>query len=146
MITRNYSITIKSTADVVWQTLWNDDTYKKWTAAFMEGSYAESSWEEGAKISFLSPGENGMFGIINKKVENEEMTFKHLGEIKNGVEENKNWNDATESYRLSSVPDGTLVNVVLTMDDANQNFAGYFDEAFPKALAELKRLCEEQVD
>ncbi len=142
MITLNYSITIKSTADVVWQTLWNDKTYRKWTSAFMEGSYAESSWEEGAKIAFLTPDKNGMFGIIKKKVLNAEMTFKHLGEIKNGIEETKNWENATESYRLSQTEEGTLLTVVLTMDDANKEFESYFNETFPKALSILKQLCE----
>ena len=108
----------------------------------MEGSYAESSWEEGAKIAFLTPDKNGMFGIIKKKVLNAEMTFKHLGEIKNGIEETKNWENATESYRLSQTEEGTLLTVVLTMDDANKEFESYFNETFPKALSILKQLCE----
>jgi hypothetical protein len=108
----------------------------------MEGSYAESSWEEGARIAFLSPDKNGMFGIIQTKIVNAEMTFKHLGEIKNGIEEKKNWENATESYQLSEIEEGTFLKVVLTMDDANKEFEGYFNEAFPKALTILKQLCE----
>jgi len=142
MNTLNYSVLIKNTPAVVWQNLWNDEAYRKWTVPFMEGSYAESSWQEGARIAFLSPGNNGMFGIIQTKIENTEMTFKHLGEIKNGIEEMKNWENATESYQLSEVEEGTHLHVVLTIDDANKGFESYFDEAFPKALAILKQLCE----
>src|SRR5215217_2510347 len=98
MTTLHYSTTIKATPDVVWKNLWNDDTYRKWTSVFMEGSYAESSWEEGARIAFLNPDNNGMFGIIQTKIPNSEMTFRHQGEIKNGIEEKKNWENATESY------------------------------------------------
>ena len=145
MFTLNYSVTIKSTPEIVWQNLWNDETYREWSSAFMEGSYAESSWEEGGKIAFLTPDKNGMFGIIKKKVVNSEMTFKHLGEIKNGIEEPKNWENATESYRLSQTEDGTLVKVLLTMDEANQEFENYFNEAFPKGLAILKQICEKQI-
>lgn len=83
-----------------------------------------------------------MFGIIQKKVVNKEMTFKHLGEIKNGIEEKKDWKNATESYKLSEIPEGTMVLVVLTVDDANEQFESYFNEAFPNALATLKQLCE----
>jgi len=108
MITLNYSVTIRNTPAIVWQKLWNDDTYRKWTAVFMDGSYAESSWKEGDKISFLTPGGNGMFGIIENKVVNEQMTFRHLGEIKNGIEINKNWGNATESYFLNKAVEGTL--------------------------------------
>lgn len=142
MITLNYSVTIRSTPAIVWQRLWNDDTYRKWTAAFMEGSYAESSWEQGDKISFLTPGGNGMFGVIENKVVNEQMTFRHLGEIKNGIEENKNWGNATESYFLSETGDGTLLKVILTMDESNSEFEKYFNATFPKALAVLKQVCE----
>lgn len=142
MITLNYSVTIRSTPAIVWQRLWNDDTYRKWTAAFMEGSYAESSWEQGDKISFLTPGGNGMFGVIENKVVNEQMTFRHLGEIKNGIEEDKNWGNATESYFLSETGDGTLLKVILTMDESNSDFEKYFNETFPKALAVLKQVCE----
>ena len=83
-----------------------------------------------------------MFGIIKKKVANAEMTFKHLGEIKNGVEESKNWENATESYRLSRTEDGTLLTVLVTMDEANKEFESYFNEAFPKGLSILKQICE----
>jgi uncharacterized protein YndB with AHSA1/START domain len=144
MITLHYSTTINRPAAVVWQTLWNDATYRKWTTAFMEGSYAESTWEEGAKIVFLTPDKNGMYGIITRKVENKEMSFRHLGEIKNGMEEPKDWKDATECYFLAETEEVTLVEVVLTMDEANKEYAGYFDEAFPKALSMLKQLCEEK--
>ena len=142
MITLNYSVAIKSTPEVVWEKLWNDETYRKWTSVFMEGSYAESTWEEGARIAFLGPDKNGMFGIIKKKVVNAEMTFKHLGEIKNGIEEPKNWENATESYRLSRTEDGTLLTVLVTMDEANKEFENYFNEAFPKGLSILKQICE----
>lgn len=142
MTTLNYSITIACLPATVWQNLWNDASYRQWTAVFMEGSYAESSWQQGDKISFLTPNGNGMFGVIQTRIENKEMTFRHLGEIKNGVEKNKGWEHATESYRLSEAQDGTLLKVVLTMDDDNAKFESYFNDTFPKALAILKQLCE----
>lgn len=142
MITLHYSTTINAPKEKVWQYLWEDASYRKWTAAFMEGSYAESNWNEGDKIYFLTPKKEGMFGIIQTKIPNAEMTFRHLGEIKDGVEEPKNWQNATESYRLSSENGHTQVDVILTMDDANKEFENYFSEAFPKALAVLKDICE----
>lgn len=142
MITLNYSVDINAPREKVWQILWDDASYRKWTSAFMEGSYAESTWKEGEKISFLSPGNNGMFAVIEKKIDNTEMSFRHLGEIKNGVEELKNWQDASERYFLSDNNGGTLLKVVLTMSEDNKEFETYFNEAFPKSLAILKSLCE----
>jgi uncharacterized protein YndB with AHSA1/START domain len=142
MLTLLFSTTINSPREIVWQNLWNDAPYRKWTAPFMEGSYAESNWEEGDTIRFLSPGNNGMFGVIQTKIPNQEMTFRHLGEIKNGVEEIKDWKHATESYRLEAVDNTTTLKVSLTMENASTQFENYFNEAFPKALAVLKQLCE----
>lgn len=142
MITLNYSTNIKAPRQKVWEVLWNDATYRKWTAPFIEGSYAESNWEEGDKISFLAPDKGGMFGIIEKKVPNTEMSFRHQGEIKDGKEEIKNWENATERYFLSDKDGGTQLDAVLTMDDENKDFANYFNEAFPKSLAIVKELAE----
>ncbi len=142
MLTLNYSTSIQASREKVWEILWSDATYRKWTAPFMEGSYAESTWEEGAKISFLAPGKGGMFGIIEKKVPNTEMSFRHQGEIKDGKEEIKNWENATERYFLSDKDGGTQLDAVLTMDDENKDFAKYFNEVFPKSLAIVKELAE----
>ena len=142
MITLNYSTTINSSPEIVWKNLWGKESYKKWTAAFMEGSDVETSWQEGERIAFLGPDNNGMFGIIAKKEENKEMIFKHLGEIKNGVDEPKQWKNATEGYRLTQKPEGTVVDVIVTMDDENKEFQTYFDDSFPKALTILKQLSE----
>jgi len=142
MIKLNYAEHITAPREKVWQLLWADETYRKWTAAFMEGSYAESSWKEGTRIQFLTPDKQGMFGIIEKLVPNTEMSFRHLGEIKNGMEEKKNWQDATERYFLSDRDGGTQLDVVLTIDDKNKEFAGYLNAAFPKALGIIKQLSE----
>jgi uncharacterized protein YndB with AHSA1/START domain len=142
MITLNYSANINAPREKVWQVLWNDATYRKWVAPFMEGSYAESTWEEGARILFLAPGKGGMFGIIEKKVPDTEMSFRHLGEIKNGKEERKNWENATERYFLSDKDGGTQLDVMLTMDDKNKDFENYFNQTFPRSLAVVKELAE----
>jgi len=56
MNTLTFETQIDANTKKVWDTLWNDGTYRLWTAVFMEGSYAESNWEEGSPILFLSPG------------------------------------------------------------------------------------------
>jgi len=140
MKTLKFTETIKASKTKVWETLWNDDTYKQWTAPFMEGSYAESDWKEGSKILFLSPGGNGMFSIIEKKIPNEQMTFKHLGEIKNGVEEAKNWEGAKEAYHLEEKNGVTQLDVEM---DAVGEFEDYFSKTFPVALNKVKEIAEQ---
>lgn len=69
------------------------------------------------------------------------MVFKHIGEIKKGVEEPKDWKDATESYFLSEDGDQTVLKTELHFDNSPQ-FEEYFSKTFPEALKNVKQLSE----
>ena len=140
----NFSIEIKAPKEKVWRILWDDITYRKWTGAFSEGSYAVSDWEEGSKILFLSPNGEGMFSTIAKKIPNEFMSFKHLGTVKAGVEqpetdETKSWSGSTENYKLEGNDGVTKLAVDM---DVTEDFEQYFQDTFPKALERVKDLAE----
>ena len=134
-----FTINIKAPAQKVWQVLWNDSTYRQWTSAFYEGSYAVSDWKEGSKIQFLGPNGDGMFSLIESKVDNEKMIFKHLGEIKGGIEEKTQWDGAYEKYFLNESNGNTELIVEL---DATGEFEKYFQDTFPKALQIVKQISE----
>ena len=52
----NFTTKIDAPKEKVWNTLWNDATYRAWTSAFAEGSFAETdNWKEGSKVLFLDP-------------------------------------------------------------------------------------------
>ena len=133
------AVQINAAKEKVWTNLWSDATYRQWTSAFSPGSYAESDWNEGSKIKFLSPNGSGMFGIIEKRRDYETMIFKHLGEIKNGTEETKDWGGATEAYQLNEKNEITELTVQM---DSTPEFEDYFLKTFPKALQILKEICE----
>lgn len=141
MITLNFSVTINAPKEKVWDSLWNDANYREWTSAFSPGSFAETDWQEGSPVKFLSPSGDGMSSLIEKKVPNEEMTFKHLGEIKGGVESSKEWAGARESYRLKEINGVTELTVSM---DSTEDFQSYFQDTFPKALAVVKQISEQQ--
>jgi uncharacterized protein YndB with AHSA1/START domain len=140
----HHTIDIDAPRDRVWAVLWDDKTYPDWTSAFSEGSRAVSDWKEGSQIRFLGPGDNGMLAIIEKKVPNERMTFRHIAEIKDGKEQpapSSSWADAREEYTLKDNGRGTT----LTVDaDAADEYKDSFDKAFPKALQRLKELAARQ--
>ena len=140
MTTLEFKIHIDAPKEKVWQNLWSDEGYRRWTSAFTEGSYAESDWKEGSRIKFLSPKGEGMFGIIKKKVENKEMSFEHQGEIINGREENRDWKGAQERYFLTDEGEGTQLKVQL---DTTDDYKDYFDTTFPKALDLVKKISED---
>ena len=102
----NFSARINAPREKVWNVLWDDATYRAWTRAFAEGSYARTdNWKEGSKVSFLGPTGDGMVSMVAQNKPSEYMSFKHLGELKEGVEDSssdrsKGWAGAMENYTL----------------------------------------------
>lgn len=142
----NFSTHINAPKNRVWNTLWDDATYRQWTAAFHEGSYAESDWQEGSKILFLGPGGSGMTSRIARLIPHEFMSFEHLGEVTGGVEDfdsaaAKGWAGALENYTLRENEGGTELSVEV---DVGDSFADMFLGMFPKALQKVKELAEAQ--
>lgn len=145
MQTLQFKIEINASSNKVWNTLWNDATYRKWTTAFCEGSYAVSNWNEGDGIHFLDPNGNGMYSIIEKKIDEKLMSFKHIGNILNLEEqpldeETKLWTNCKEIYELTEENNKTIVTVSV---DTLDNYVSFFTEAMPNALELVKKLSEE---
>jgi hypothetical protein len=42
----------------------DDVTYRKWTSAFAEGSYAITDWQTGSKALFVGPDGSGMVSRV----------------------------------------------------------------------------------
>ena len=128
-------IQINAPAKTVWDALWKDENYRKWTSAFCAGSYAKSDWEEGSPIQFLDPKGDGMFSIIETKIPNQQMTFKHLGEMKQYEEKPKDWAGLKEAYLGADRHSWTQAE----LDDYERASIKEQDEIGRVELAEKKR-------
>lgn len=141
----NFSTSINAPKEKVWDTLWNDATYRAWTSAFAEGSYAKTdNWKEGSKVLFLGPGGSGMVSMVAKNKPNEYMSFKHLGEVQGGIEDTtsekiKGWAGAMENYTLKEENGKTTLSIDM---DINDEFKEMFEKIWPKALEKVKELAE----
>lgn len=145
----HYSIVINAPKEKVWHTMLDDATYRQWTNAFHEGSYYQGSWEQGSKILFLGPDENGKAdgGMIGRIAENrpyEFVSIEMLGMIENGVEDTtseavKKWTPAHENYTFTEKDGAT--EVVVDIDVADE-YQAMFDEMWPRSLKVLKELAE----
>ena len=141
----NFTTNINAPREKVWKVLWDDDSYREWTSAFTEGSYAETDdWKEGSKVLFLSPGGEGMVSKVAANKKNEFMSFEHLGVVKNGVEDIesesvKGWAGARENYTLTD--ENGKTKLVVDMDSTDE-FKDYFTKTFPVALEKVKELAE----
>lgn len=139
-----FTAEISAPAPEVWRHVTSPESYKIWTSAFAEGSHFKGSWEQGSKIQFLSPSGDGMVAEIAENRGNEFISIRHLGFIANGVEDTtseavKAWAPAYENYTFLAVPAGTKMVVD---QDVSAEWEEYMNQAWPKALLLLKKLCE----
>ena len=141
----NFSISINAPKEKVWKTLWGISTYRKWTAAFAEGSDAVTdNWKEGSKVLFVDGKGSGMVSTVAVNKPNEYMSFQHLGEVTDGVEDTssekvKGWSGARENYTLKDT--GGKTELIVDMDSTD-DFKDYFSKTWPLALEQVKRLSE----
>ncbi|MEO6720641.1 MAG: SRPBCC domain-containing protein [Ferruginibacter sp.] len=147
METKQFTRTINAPTEKVWNTLWDDATYREWTAVFIEGSRAETDWKKGSKVLFLDGKGSGMVSTILENKPNEFMSFKHLGMVKDGVEdttsaETKEWANAVESYTLKSANGGTELTVDFGVTGMSQQMLDYFMDTWPKSLDKVKEIAE----
>ena len=139
-----YKTKINTSPEKTWNILWDDETYRKWTSVFSEGSFMESDWKVGGRTLFLDGKGNGMVSTIDAIEPNKFMSFKHLGMIKDGVEDYdsedvKKWSGSNENYILKSIGDETELLIELDLDD---EYKDYFGETWTKAFEIIKSLAE----
>ena len=145
----NFSVVIDAPKEKVWNTMLDDETYRIWTEAFCKGSHYVGDWNEGSRILFLAPGENGeMSGMVSRIRESrphEYVSIEHIGCIQDGKEntsseEVKNWAGALENYTLRDL--GGRTEVLVEMD-TNDEYREMFEDTWPKALNKLKETAEQ---
>lgn len=149
METIQFTILINANKQKVWNTMLEDKTYRQWTAAFHEGSYYEGSWEQGSKIRFLGPAEDGKLGGMYSKIKenrkHEYISIEHLGMVKDGVidttsDEVRKWTPAFENYTFTEKGNQTEVKVEMQVVS---EYKAMFEEMWPRALKTLKDLSEQ---
>lgn len=141
---QQFNIAIDAPRETVWDVLWNDKTYPEWTAPFSEGSRAETDWQKGSKVLFLNGNNEGMVSTIAENMPNEFMSIKHLGMVKDGVEDTeseevKQWAGSLENYTLKTVNGQTELTIDM---DIAEEYKDMFAEMWPKALNKVKELAE----
>ena len=143
-----FKIDINAQKEKVWDTMLEDRTYRIWTEEFTPGSHYIGSWDEGSKILFLGPANDGKLGGMVSRIKENKLhkfiSIEHLGEVLDGVEDTtsdrvKIWAGALENYTFIDKGDKTELVVDL---DINEEFKEMFEGMWPKALQKLKSICE----
>jgi uncharacterized protein YndB with AHSA1/START domain len=145
----HYSIVINAPKEKVWDTMLDDETYRKWTSAFSEGGYFKGDWSKGSKMLFLGPNpetgeEGGMVARIAENKPYEFLSIEHIGIVSGGVEDTTSeeamkWAPAFENYTFQEKDGGTEVLIDMDINDEHKDM---FEESWPNALEKLKALAE----
>jgi hypothetical protein len=123
-------------------------TYERWTSLFNPTSTYEGSWDKGNKILFIGIDEKGekggMVSRIAENIPNRFVSIQHYGLLKAGKEitegpEVEKWANGFENYTFE---EGNGTTTVIVDLDTTEDFSGYMNETYPKALDKLKELCE----
>jgi uncharacterized protein YndB with AHSA1/START domain len=147
----HFEIQINAPKEKVWDVMLGNDTYPQWTDVFMPGSNFEGSWDEGSKILFTAPDENGKKGgMVARIVENrphEFISIEHVGQLIDGIEDTeseevKQWAGAHEDYTFedSVGGGGTTVHIDVDVPDT---FKDDMAKLWPQALEKLKQIAEQ---
>lgn len=146
-----FKININASANKVYDTMLgisNKSTYEQWTALFNPTSTYEGSWAKSSKIMFFGTDDKGekggMVSEIFDNIPNKFVSIRHYGlvkadeEITEGPEVEK-WANGFENYTFE---ESNGISMVIVDLDTTEDFLGYMNETYPKALDKLKEICE----
>lgn len=139
-----FKIIIDAPREVVWNILIGRETYPISTSVFCEGSKVETDWKVGSKALFLDNKNSGMSSVIEENIPYSFLSIKHLGEVKNGVEDTesdqvKTWAGCHEIYTLKDLHNNTLWIVEIGV---SHEYALYMKDLWPKAQQKVKEMAE----
>lgn len=134
----------RTDAESLWKLLWDGRTYSLWTQYFNAGSQLRSDWKVGGRTLFLNSDGDGMVSTIETYDPPYTVVFKHLGTLKNGVEDTASrevmqWSGWQEKYFLQPEGDITRLRVEAHI---NKEHHDMMRESFEKGFEVLRQLAE----
>ena len=137
-----FTLDIKATKERVWNTLWQDETFRQWAGIIDPGTYMVGDLKEDNEIQFIS-SENGygVTSLVEKLTVNEFLLLRHRADTQEGgaQERAQEWTGGKESYGLIQKDGTTTLNVAF---DVPEEMEDYFKKNYPKALERVKELAE----
>ncbi len=137
-----FTIEIHATKEKVWDTLWQDETFRQWASIIDPETYMVGELKEGNEVQFISAhGGYGVTSLVEKLIPGEFLLLRHSADTQDEGkrEREKEWTGGKESYQLSE-KDGSIT--VTVEFDVPSEMEEYFKVNYPKALEEVKILAE----
>jgi uncharacterized protein YndB with AHSA1/START domain len=143
-----YKIMISASAKKVWDTMLQKETYEQWVGKSWPNSSYEGRWAKGENISFAGTDGSGTLAELVEVKPYERVLARHIAILlPGGVEDRssemaKGWVGITEEYQFNEQHGKTTLTVVI---NTRSDWKKMFDDGWPDALQELKKISEEQV-
>ena len=137
-----FTVTINAPKQTIWNTLWQDATFREWAGFIDPGTYMVGKLKQGEEVQFIS-AENGygVTSLVEKVTPGEFLLLRHSADTQDvGTREReKEWTGGAESYTLTEKDDVTTLTAEF---DVPPELEEYFSTAYPKALERVKLLSE----
>jgi uncharacterized protein YndB with AHSA1/START domain len=137
-----FLIEIHAPKQKVWDTLWQDETFRQWASIIDPGTYMTGDLVQGNEVQFIS-AENGygVTSLVDKVTVGEFLVLKHSADTQDtGKRERADeWTGGQERYEL--VENDGITTLTATFD-VPLEMKEYFQASYPKALEMVKQLAE----
>ncbi|HYF97005.1 MAG TPA: SRPBCC domain-containing protein [Patescibacteria group bacterium] len=137
-----FSVEINANKETVWDTLWQDETFRQWAGIIDPGTYMAGELKEGNEVQFISSRNGyGVTSLVEKLVANEFLLLRHSADTQEDgkSERAQEWTGGTESYSLAEKDGATTLTVAFDVPPEQEE---YFKVNYPKALERVKVLAE----
>lgn len=148
METLKYEIEISAPVKKVWETMLEKETYEQWVANSWPTSTFEGQWKQGAKIKFIGTDNAGTVAELVELDPYKKVLARHVALLgPNGEEDSTSdmalgWVGITEGYEFAERDGKTRLIVTI---ETRPQWRDMFDEGWPGALKDLKRITESQL-
>lgn len=142
-----YKIEIAAPKKTVWESMIQAETYKQWAGKAWPGSSYQGTWAQGEMVRFVGPDQSGTLAEVVEMNPYENVFMKHVAALDKGKEDRtsevaKGWIGTTEGYTFEEKRGKTTVKVSI---ETTPEWRKVFDDSWPGALEELKRVAEQQL-
>lgn len=136
-----FRVEINTPKERVWDTLWQDETFRQWAGIIDPGTHIVGELKEGTEVQFVSGNGYGVTSLVAKLVANEFLLLRHLADTQDEGkrEREKEWTGGEESYTLAEKDAITTLTAIF---DVPPEMEEYFTINYPKALGRVKVLAE----
>lgn len=136
-----FTIEINASREKVWNTLWQEETFREWAGIIDPGTHMVGELKEGNEVQYISGNGYGVTSLVEKLTPGEFLQVRHSADTQDeGTRERaQEWTGGKETYSLSEKDGFTTLTAAFDVPPTQEE---YFTDNYPKALAKVKELAE----